>query len=212
MRRTPLLLALALATLLTGSVAYGASTLNLTMSATIAEGAWSTFDPETGNGEFGGVQLAREGGVVTATLDRSIGELVLCEGGDTPDPTDDFYGFVGKEIHGTGPGTLSVGRQYRSAKASGTVAAEITTYNECTGDFGTTTTRTIPVSLNLNGVGPMAKVSSRSTLRVPSDLTGNEVLRGTLRQAAGTARVGTVTFDADGVIGQLTMRIHETAH
>jgi hypothetical protein len=202
----------ALVASVSGSVANGASTQNLTISALVAEGAWSTFDPETGNGEFGGVQVAREGGVTTATLNRSVGEIVLCEGGGTTDPSDDFYGFKGTEITGSGPATLTVGRQYRSARATGTVTAEVVSYDECTGDFGTTTTKTIRFSMTLTGVGPVMHESSRSTLRIPSQVTAQQQIRGTLRQAAGSVKLGAVLFDADAVIGQLTLRLHETVH
>jgi hypothetical protein len=212
MRRTPLLLGIALVVSLSGSAVYGASTQNVTLSATIAEATWTTFDPDTRNGEFSSVVVAREGGVTTATLSRSVGEIVLCEGGDTPSTDDDSYGYVGTEVNGTGPATMTVGRQYRSATAKGTISAEVVTYDECSGDFGTTTTKTIKVSLALSGVGPIGRLSSRSTLRVPGELSAHQVIRGVQRQGAGSVKIGSVVFDADGAIGQLTLRAHETSH
>ena len=211
MRRLPFLAGLSLVVLLTGSVA-GASTQNLTLSALIAEATWSNVNPDTGAGEAGGVQVAREDGVVTASLDRSIGKIVLCEGGNTPDPSDDYYGFVGKEYIGDGTATLSVGRTYRSARASGTITADVMTFDECSGDFGSVTRTTISFTVTLAGTGPLIHESTRSTLRVPSEVTAQQQIRGTVRFGAGTVKLNGVSIDADGTIGQLTLRVHEAVH
>jgi hypothetical protein len=72
--------------------------------------------------------------------------------------------------------------------------------------------KTIKVSLALSGVGPLGRLSSRSTLRVPGELSAHEVIRGVQRQGAGSVKVGGAVFDADGAIGQLTLRAHETSH
>ena len=57
-------------------------------------------------------------------------------GADTPDdPSDDFYGFVGKTTFGIGTATVTIGRQYTSAKASGTVTVDVQTVNDCTGAY-----------------------------------------------------------------------------
>lgn len=211
MRRMPVLGAVVLLVAIGGPAASGASTTNTTMSATIAEASWSTLDPDTGMGEFGVLQFARHDGVTEAFLARSFGEIVLCEGGDTPaDPTDDSFGFVGTDVSGSGPATMALGKQYTSAKASGTVTVEIVTYDECTGDFGTTTTKTLKVSLALTAVSPLIRQQTRSTLRVPGELSAHTVIRGVLREAAGLAKIGTTRIDADGAIGQLTLREHAT--
>jgi hypothetical protein len=212
MPRKPILLAITLMVLVGSSVASGASTTNTTLTATIAEATWSSYDEKTGGGEFGAVQVARYDGVTTALLERSIGELVLCEGGGTPDPTDDFYGFVGKEISGTGPATLAVGRGYTSAKASGTVTAEVVTFNECTGDMGTTVTRTYKISIDVQSVSPLIRQSTLSKIRIPSEMTARALVRGVLRQAAGSVKVGLQSIEADAFIGQLTLRSHSTLH
>ena len=82
----------------------------------MAQAGWEKVDEETGAGEFGVVQFARERSGTTVFLTMSRGELVLCQGGDTPDdPTDDFYGFVGTATQGEGRARLSVGRSFSSA-------------------------------------------------------------------------------------------------
>ena len=214
MRRLAVVTVLCVVGLLSAPFVDGAVTQNLTASATIAEATWSSGDlgTGTGSGEVGGLQVAREDGVVTATFDRSVGALVVCEGGDTPDPSDDFYGFVGTEYTGDGTATLSVGRQFRSAKASGTIKADVQTFNECTGDFGTTTQKTISFTMTLAGAGPIEHESTRSTLRVPSELTAQQQIRGLVRFASGTVKIGTVSIDADAAIGQLTLKAHATLH
>ena len=212
MPRKPVLLAITLMVLVGSSAASGASTTNTTLTATIAEATWSSFDEETGGGEFGAVQVARHDGVTTAILERSIGELVLCEGGATPDPTDDFYGFVGKDISGTGPATLTVGRGYTWAKASGTVTADVMTYNECTGDLGTTVTRTFRISIDVQSVSPLIRQSTLQKIRIPSELTARALVRGVLRQAAGSVKVGVQNIEADAFVGQLTLKSQSTVH
>ena len=213
MRRSPILLAVGLVIVLGGSVATGASTQNLTLNAVVAEATWDSYNPDTGTGEYGGVQVAREGRVTMVIFQRSIGELVLCEGELTPgDASDDFYGFVGTEIYGEGPATLSMGRQYTSAKASGTVTADVMTFNECTGDFGSSVTKTFKITMALTAVSPLIKETSRTHLRVPGELTSHSMVRGTFRMAAGSVKVGGLAIDADALIGQLTYRVHETSH
>ena len=212
MRRLPVLGAVLLLVAVGGPAASGASTTNTTMTATVAQATWSSLDPNTGMGEFAALEFARADGATTASFFRSVGEVVLCEGADTPaDPTDDVFGFVGTEVNGSGPGTMSLGRQYTSAKASATVTAEVVTYDECSGDFGTTTTTTYKVSLTLTAISPLIRQQSRTTLRVPGELSAHAVIRGVFRQAAGTAKVGARTVAADGAIGQLTLREHETS-
>jgi hypothetical protein len=212
MRRQPLLLAFGLVVMAT-SVASGASTQNMTLSATVAEATWDTYNPDTGLGEFGGIQVARESGQTYAVLQRAVGELVLCEGADTPDdPSDDFYGFVGKTTFGVGTATVTVGRQYTSAKASGTVTVDVQTVNDCTGAFGVPQQRTVKFSLSVVAVSGLIKETSKSIVRVPSELTTHSQIRGVYREAAGTVKLGTVVIDADAIVGQVTLRMHETVH
>lgn len=212
MRRRPLLLAFGLVVIAT-SVASAASTQDTTLTATVAEASWDTYNPDTGLGEFGGIQVFRENGETYAVLQRAVGELVLCEGAATPDdPLDDFYGFVGKSTFGVGTATVSVGRQYTSAKASGTVTVDVQTVNDCTGAFGVPQQRTVKFSLSVVAVSGLIKETTKSIVRVPSELTSHSQIRGVYRQAAGTVKLGTVVIDADAIVGQVTLRTHETVH
>ena len=212
MRRLTVLIMLSVVGLISAPLVAGTFTQNLTATATIAEATWTSGNLGTGAGETGGIQVVRENGEVTATFDRSVGALVLCEGGDTPDPADDFYGFVGTDSSGAGTAALSVGRQFRSARATGLIQASVRTFNECTGDEGTTTQRTISFTVTLAGAGPLQHQSTRSTLRVPSQVTAQQQVRGLVRFASGTVKLGSVSIDADGSIGQVTLKSHVALH
>jgi hypothetical protein len=189
------------------STAIAAAPQTITIRALIAQAGWETYDETTGAGESGDLQFANAEGTTTAYLSMSKGELVLCEGGDTPeDPFDDFYGFVGTETFGEGPAKLSVGKTYSSAKAWGTITADVFTFNECTGEEGATSGKTIKVSLDLTGITPVVHEKLHSTISIPSRLRSKTMIKADSRQAAGTAKLGTRTLQIDGVIGQLSMR------
>lgn len=213
MRHRPSLLVFGLFVIICAPVASGASTANTTFTATIAEASWESYSPDTGQGEYGGVQFAREGGETYVVFQRTVGKVVLCEGDATPDdPTDDYYGFVGKETFGIGPARLSIGRQYTTATGSATLVVEVGTVNDCTGEYGIPQERTVKVSLSAVAVSTLIKETSRSIISVPSDLTAHSQVRGSYRRAASTVRIGTAVIDADGIIGQLTFREHQTVH
>jgi hypothetical protein len=200
------------ATLMAGGAAsaLAATVTNVTLTATVAQASWSDVD-EDGNGEDVAVEFATSGGATTVSLFKSTGGVELCEGGDTPsDPDDDFYGFVGIQASGTGPAKLTVGRQYTSAKASGTVAAEISSFNECTGDFGTTTHRQIAVSVDLTAISRQIKETTRTTISIPKTLRLHQLLRAVSRDAAGTLKIGTRTLEVDGLVGRLSLKGHAT--
>jgi len=162
---------------------------------------------------FIGRQGAAAEGATTVFLSMSKGELVLCDGGDTPDdPFDDYWGFLGTETVGQGPAKLVLGRTYSSAKASGTLTADVYTFNECTGDEGSVTTKTVKVSLNLAGIGPVVAQKLRSTIAIPRTLRSKTLIRSDSREAAGTVKVGTRTLQTGGAIGKLSMRASLLEH
>jgi hypothetical protein len=107
---------------------------------------------------------------------------------------------------------VTVGRQYTSAKASGTVSVDVQTVNDCTGVLGLPQQRTVKFSLSVVAVSGLIKETTKSIVRVPSELTSHSQIRGVYRQAAGTVKLGTVVIDADAVVGQVTLRTHETVH
>lgn len=207
MRRIFGSLIVVLALVISSSTALAAQVQKTTVKAVIAAGGWEVIDEETGGGEFGDVQFATAEGKTTVSLIISSGELVLCAGDETPDdPFDDVYGFVGTETVGEGVGKLTVGKSYSSAVATGTVAAEVFTFDECTGDEGTVTKKTIAVSLDLTGISPVVHEKLRSTISIPSRLRTKTMIAAESREAAGSIKVGTRSIDVGGVIGQLQMR------
>lgn len=192
---------------LSSSVAVGATRQSITIKAVVAQAGWETFDENTGAGEFGVVEFATAERRTTVALVVSTGELIQCEGASTPDdPTDDMYGFVGSETQGEGPARLSVGKSYRSAVASGTVTAHVTTVNECTGGSAVTTTTTIRIALELTAIGPIIVQKSRTTIAIPRQLRSKTFIQSSARNAAGSLSVGARSIEAGGVIGTLSLR------
>lgn len=207
MRRIVGSLIVVLALAIGSSTALAAQVQKTTVKAVIAGGGWELIDEATGAGEFGDVQFATAEGKTTVALLISSGELVLCAGEDTPDdPFDDVYGFVGTETVGEGVGKLTVGKSYSSAVATGTVAAEVFTFDECTGDEGTVTKKTIAVALDLTGISPVVHEKLRSTISIPARLRTKTMISAESREAAGSVTVGRRTIEVGGVIGQLQMR------
>ena len=211
MRRALGLLIVVMLFAVASSTALAATSTKITLRALVAEGSWEVFDENTGDGEFGDLQFATAEGRTTVFLIMSKGELLLCEGGETPnDPFDDFYGFVGSTTMGEGVGKLTVGKTYSTAVASGKVTAEVFSYNECTGNEGTSTTKTINVSLDLAGVSPVITEKLRSTISIPKRLRAKTMIQAQSREAAGTLKVGGRTIETGGFIGLLQMRASST--
>ena len=213
MRRTFALMIVAMLFVVGSSTALAATQQKVTIRALIAESGWESYDEDTGNGESGYVQFATAQGATTVFLALSKGELILCEGGDTPDdPFDDYWGFLGTETIGEGSAKLVLGRTYSSAKAWGTVTADVYTFNECTGDEGSVTTKTVKVSMDLAGIGPVVVQKLRSTIAIPKTLRSKTLIRSDSREAAGTIKVGSRTLETGGAIGKLSMRASLLEH
>src|SRR5688572_28703622 len=107
MRRVFGLSVIVMAFIVGSSSALAATSQRITLKAVIGQGSWEMYDEDTGSGEFGDLQFAIAEGKTTVSLSMSSGELVLCEGVDTPDESDDFYGFVGTETYGQGVGRMT---------------------------------------------------------------------------------------------------------
>jgi hypothetical protein len=211
MRRALALLIVAMLFVVGSSTAIAATTQKVTIRALVAQAGWETFDEQSGAGEAGSAEFATAEGRTTVTLSMSKGELVLCQGGDTPDdPFDDVFGFVGTSTFGEGPARLSLGKTYSSAKGSGTVTAEVFTFSECTGDEGTTSTKSIKVSIDLTGISPIIHETVRSTISIPSRLRSKTMIRADSREAAGSVKVGSRTIRTGGLIGMLSMKASST--
>jgi hypothetical protein len=193
------------------SVASAATKQTVTIRALIAQAEWERFDEDTGAGEFGVVQFATAEGKTTAFLALSSGELIQCEGALTPDdPSDDVYGFLGTLIQGEGPATLAVGKSYSSASGTGTVNAQVQTFDECTGEGDVTTTRSIQLALDLSGISPVITQKSRTTIAIPKALRTKVMLQSRSRDAAGTLVMDGRSSDVGGVIGNLWLKGSQT--
>ena len=207
MRRAVVTLLAVLIFAVGSSSALAATSQRVTIRALIAQAGWEEVKEETGAGEFGVAEFATAEGRTTIMLGISKGELALCEGGDTPDdPSDDVYGFQGTETMGEGPAKLSLGKSYSKAIASGTVQAEVFTFDECSGDTGTVRTMSIRVSMTLTGFSPIITQTSKTTLSIPDELRAKTFIRSEARQAAGTLTIGSRTLDVSGAIGKLSLK------
>ena len=211
MRRLVVLLVVA-AFAVAGAVNVLAATVtNVTVNATIAQAIWDDID-EDGNGEQIAISAEKSSTGVAINVDGFKGSFEVCDDGGTPDdPDDDFLGFVGTETSGTGAGKLTIARQYRAATASGTIKVEVTTFDECTGDFGTTTTKSIKVALDLTAISPLIRESTRSTIAIPKQFRLHQLVKATSRVSVGTMTYGSRKLDVDGVIGQLSLKGHLNA-
>jgi hypothetical protein len=193
------------------SVASAATKQSVTIRAVIAQAEWEQFDEDTGSGEFGVVQFATAEGKTTASLVLSRGELIQCEGALTPDdPSDDAYGFLGTLIQGEGPATLTLGKSSSSASGSGTVNAAVQTFDECKGEGGVMTTKSIRLALDLTGISPVITQKSRTTIAIPKQLRAKVMLPSRSRDAAGTLVMDGRSSDVGGAIGNLWMKGSQT--
>ena len=207
MRRTFVVLVVLAALGIGSSAASAATRQSIAIRAVVAQASWENINEETGAGEFGVMQFAREKSGTTVFLSMSRGELVLCQGSETPDDqTDDFYGFVGSATQGEGRARLTVGRSFSSASGSGTINAEVLTVNECTGDAEATSRTSISVSLDLTSIGPVVTQKSRTTIAIPKQLRTKTFVQSKSREAAGTAVVGGRTIEVGGIVGELSLR------
>jgi hypothetical protein len=207
MRRSVATLILLVLFAVGSSVASAATKQTVTIRALVAQADWERFDEDTGAGEFGVVQFATTQGQSTVFLALSRGELIQCAGALTPDdPSDDVYGFLGTLIQGEGPATLVLGKSYSSANGSGTVSAEVLTFNECTGEGDVMTTRSIRLALDLTGISPVVTQKSRTTITIPKQLRTKVMLQSRSRDAAGTLVMDGRSSDVGGVIGNLWMK------
>src|SRR5919106_177553 len=207
MRRTATVLAVLTMLALGSSVASATTRTTIAIRAVVAQAGWEFLDEETGSGEFGAVQFAAEKTGTTVFLTIIRGELIQCEGADTPDdPTDDFYGFLGTSITGEGKAKLTVGRSFSSARGSATVRAQVATVDECTADSTVDSTRSVTIALDLTSIGPVATQKSRTTVAIPKQLRTKTFVQSRSRDAAGTVVVDGRTMEVGGIVGELSLR------
>jgi len=211
MRRSVVVLIVLVLFTVGSSVALAATRQSITIRALVAQAGWEVFDEETGAGEFGIVQFSTAEGQTTVFLSLSTGELILCEGGATPDdPSDDVYGFLGSTTQGEGPATLALGRSYSSAVGSATVSAQVQTVNECTGGVEVTDSTSIQLALDLTGISPIITEKSKTRLSIPKQLRQKLMIQSRSRDAAGKLVMDGRTIDVGGVIGTLWLRASQT--
>lgn len=195
------LLALAIA----APVSAGANVGNHSGSATTAQGSW--YSEGADGFAYGYLAAWQEQGATSAYIElfEESGDYVDC----TPaDETDDSYGFQGTYRYGWGEGSLSVGRGYADATATGTVGIETSTVDDCAGTYVSDFEAGVAVTLDLVATGP--KVMERGTwsFHIPGQYNSHSSYSSTYRTAAGTATIGSDAFDVEGGIGKVSWRDH----
>lgn len=195
------LLALAIA----APVAAGPNVTNASGSATTAQGSW--FSDSAGGFTYGYMFAWQQQGETSAYIEffESSGNYVDC----TPaDETDDSYGFQGTHRYGWGEGSLSVGRGYADATATGTVGIDTATVDDCAGTYVSDYEDGVAIALDLVATG--AKVMERGTgsFKIPGEINNHYSYSSTYRIAAGTASIGSDDLDVEGAIGKVSWRDH----
>jgi hypothetical protein len=194
------LLALAVA----APVAAGPNVGNSSGSATTAQGSWYS---EAGDGStYGYVSAWQDPGSSETYVDfwEETGEYVDCTPGD---PNDELYGFHGTYRYGGGPGTLSVGKGFGSASASGVLDVETATVDDCAGTFDSSYDQ-IEVTFDLVATGTKIMEKGTGSFKIPAEFNSHYSYSSTYRNAAGTASIGGDEIAVDGGIGKVSWREH----
>lgn len=196
------LLALAVA----APVSAGPNVSNSSGSAVTAQGSW--YSEAGGVETYGGLYAWQDSGATSAYMEyfEQVGAYVDC----TPaDQTDEFYGFQGEYRSGYGEGTLSIGRGYADAQASGTLTTFATAVDDCTGDYVESPGGTVAVSLDLVANGPKMMERGTSSFKIPGQFNSHSSYSATSRIATGTATIGDgPEMAVDGRIGKVSWRDH----
>lgn len=194
------LLALAIA----GPVAAGANVANFSSSATTAQGWW--YSEGAGKGTYGSVSAWQDSGSNETYVDfwQETGEYVDCTPGD---PNDDFYGFQGTYQYGGGLGTLTVGKGFGDASATGLLDVETTTVDDCAGTYDSTYGQ-LEVAFDLVANGPKIMEKGTGSFKIPSQFNSHSSYSSISRSAVGTASIGGAELALEGAIGKVSWRDH----
>jgi hypothetical protein len=195
------LLALAVA----APVSAGSNVSNSSGSASTGYGSW--FSEAGDESTFGYLSAWQEQGQAAVLIDVFIesGRYVDC----TPaDENDDLFGFQGTYQYGSGSGTLTVGKAFGSATASGLLDIETATVDDCAGTYDETLDSGVAVSLALVANGPKILEKGSGSFKIPSQVNTHYSYSSTSRGAAGTARIAGDDIAVDGGIGKVSWRDH----
>lgn len=183
----------------------GANVSNSSQSALTAQGSWSS--EAGGVSTYGSLIAWQDAAASSAYIEffEESGQYVDC----TPaDDSDDRYGFQGEYRYGYGDGTLTIGRGYDTAHASGTIEIVTVTADDCTGDYTDTIESGVAVSLDLVATGGKVMERGTSSFKIPGQFNTHSSYSTTYRLAAGTATIGGADMAVDGGIGKVSWRDH----
>jgi len=183
----------------------GANVTNSSQSALTAQGSW--YSENDGVETYGSLVGWQDSGSSSAYIEfwEQAGQYVDCTPGDD---TDQAYGFQGQYRFGFGDGSLTIGRGYANAHASGTVELTTVSVDDCTGDYSEASGGAIDVSLDLVAIGGKVMERGTSSFKIPGIFNTHSSYSSTSRLAAGTATIGGLEMTVEGGIGKISWRDH----
>lgn len=194
-----------------GPAAAGANVGNYSSSATIVQASWEAFDDATQAYSYGYVAVTQEQGSSEAYAEYNeySEQFVQCTGADTPDdPDDDTFGIVGTNVWGYGDASLSVGRNFSSATASGTIAVAREGFNECTGEWTYEELPELTFNLDLTATSATVKESGRGSFHLPGEFNDHYSYKSTYRFGEGTLSGLDGLQSVSGQIGKVSWSEH----
>ena len=196
---------------LTAPVLAGPNVGNYSGSATIAQANWDSWDESTGAYGSGFIAVVREQGPSEAYAEYSeYSEVYMqCTGAETPDdPEDDTYGIVGSYAYGWGSATLTTGKNFGTASATGELSIGREAFNECTGEWTFEELPGFAFSLDLTATSGTIRESGRGSFQLPGEFNSHSSYKSVYRFAEGTFEGPDGAQSVSGMIGTVSWRDH----
>lgn len=204
-------LGLALSALLVLTVAApaaaGQTTINSSSSAITAQAGRESYDEATGAYTFEWVSAWQAQGDPTyIELFSGSSREIVCSPARGNRPATTAY--LEWYRYGFGEGTLTVGRNYSTASATGTIDVWTDTYDGCTGEYTSSLASGVAVSMELVGSGSLIMERGTWSFKIPGEYNSHSTYSTTYRAATGTTTVDGATNDVYGAIGKVTWKDH----
>ena len=192
-------------------VAAGPNVGNYSSSLTMAQATWDSWDEATGAYSSGYIAISQEQGSPDAFAEYSSysQQYVQCTGEETPEnPDDDTFGVVGSNTWGWGPASLTTGKNFGSASASGDLSIGREQFNECTGEWTFEELPGVQFDLDLTATSGTIRESSRGSFHLPGEFNSHSSYKATYRYADGTLSGIDGTQSVSGLIGKVSWMDH----
>lgn len=218
MRRTLMLVFVALLVFAGAAPAVAGGTSNTRYSEIVVEGAW--WDGEWGDEVIssGYVSARQQTGADVGEMwfESSVGVRIVCDAGTPEDPNDDYIGYEYTTHSGYGPTTVSVGKSYRTGSASATVLASTWTWSECGFEGEAQPENGFPgngeeleVSISLTGTSSLIREKGSYAFHYPGQSNSHERWQNVYRDGSGTIVAnGDATPTSWGRVGKASWSSH----